>query len=510
MESAQNNKRLAKNTLYLYFRMIILMLVSLYTSRVILNALGVDDYGIFNVVGGLVGMFSLISGSLTASITRFFTYELGKGNSDQLKKVFSTSVSIQILLSIIVVLIAETIGLWFLNYKMVIPEGRLVAANWCFQLSIVSFVLLLLSTPYNAAIIAHERMSAFAYISIFEALGKLGVAFFISISPIDRLILYSILTSIIACVVRVVYSVYCKKNFTECNYHFIIDKFLFKQMFTFAGWNFVGVSSHVLKEQGCDILINLFYGPAVNAGKAIANSVNTAISGFVRNFMVALDPQITKSYATGDDDQMFNLVTRGSRFSYYILLLLTLPILFNTHYILELWLKVVPDYAVSFVQLILIYTLLESISNTLVTVMLATGNIKRYQIIVGGLQMLNFPVSYVCLRMDMIPECILIVAIIIAFLCFITRLIMLKHMVRLDAIRYIKEVFLHALFITIVSMIVPYFININMEEGLVRFLLVSTISVILTSNVVYFIGCNKSERDFFNSKVISTYHKLIK
>ena len=510
MDSSQNNKRIAKNTLYLYFRMILLMLVSLYTSRVVLNALGVDDYGIYNVVGGLVAMFSLISSSLTASITRFFTFELGKNDLNQLKKVFSTSVSIQILLSIIVVLVAETLGLWFLNYKMVIPEGRLVAANWCFQLSILTFILSLLSTPYNAAIIAHERMSAFAYISIFEALGKLGVALCISILPIDRLILYSILTTLIACVVRIVYTVYCKKHFTECFYYFILDKSLFKQMFSFAGWNFIGASSHILKEQGCNLLINLFYGPAVNAARGIANSVNTAISGFVRNFMVAIDPQITKSYAIGAIDQMFSLVTRGSRFSYYILLLFTLPILFNTHYILELWLKVVPDHAVLFVQLILINTLLESMSNTLITVMLATGNIKWYQIIVGGLQMLNFPISYVCLYMGMIPECTLIVSIILALFCFIARLIMLKQMVQLDSIRYLKEVFLHALLITLLSMVVPLFINIKMEEGIVRFFTVSIISIVLTSIVVYFIGCNQSERNFINSKIISIYHKLIR
>lgn len=510
MDSSQTNKRIAKNTLYLYFRMILLMLVSLYTSRVVLNALGVEDYGIYNVVGGLVAMFSLISSSLTASITRFFTFELGRGESEQLQKVFSTSVSIQILLSIIVVLIAETLGVWFLNYKMIIPEGRLVAANWCFQLSIATFVLSLLSTPYNAAIIAHERMSAFAYISIFEALGKLGVAFFISVFSSDRLILYSILTTLIASVVRLVYTVYCKKHFTECFYHFILDKSLFKQMFSFAGWNFIGASSHILKEQGCNILINLFYGPAVNAARGIANSVNSAISGFVRNFMVALDPQITKSYAIGANNQMFSLVTRGSRFSFYILLLFTLPILFNTRYILELWLKIVPEHAVLFVQLILINTLLESMSNTLITVMLATGNIKWYQIIVGGLQMLNFPISYVCLHIGMIPECTLIVSIILAFCCFIARLIMLKQMVQLDSIRYMKDVFLHALLITVLSMTVPLFINIRMEEGIVRFFTVSVTSVVLTTIVVYFIGCNRSEKNFINSKILSIYHKLLK
>ena len=255
---AANNKRIAKNTLMLYIRMLLIMAVNLYTSRVVLNALGVEDFGIYNVVGGVVAMFSVLSGSLSAAITRFITYELGKGNEERLNKIFSSSVTIQIGLAFIIIILAEAVGVWFLNNKMNIPDGRIVAANWVFQLSVLTFVINLISVPYNASIIAHERMSAFAYISILEALGKLAIAFFITISPIDRLVFYAILMCLVALCIRFVYGIYCKRHFEECTYHFIFDKELLKQMFGFAGWTLIGASSAVIRYQGGNVVINLF------------------------------------------------------------------------------------------------------------------------------------------------------------------------------------------------------------------------------------------------------------
>ena len=335
-DTSANNKRIAKNTLLLYFRMLFMMAVSLYTSRVVLNALGVEDFGIYNVVGGVVAMFSMLSGSLSAAITRFITYELGKGNQENLKKIFSSSVTIQIGLAILIIVVAEAIGVWFLNMKMNIPDVRITAANWVFQFSILTFAVNLISVPYNASIIAHERMSAFAYISILEAIGKLAIVFLIVISPMDKLIFYAILMCAVALIVRLAYGVYCKRHFEECTYHFIFDRDLLKHMFGFAGWNFIGATSAVLRDQGGNVVINLFCGPAANAARGIAFQVNNAISGFVTNFMTALNPQITKSYAAGDRKYMMTLIFQGARLSFYMLLLLSLPVLINTHYILSL------------------------------------------------------------------------------------------------------------------------------------------------------------------------------
>ena len=337
--------------------------VTLYTSRVVLAALGVVDFGIYNVVGGVVAMFSMLSGSLSIAITRFLTYELGTGNIERLKNIFSSAITIQLLIGGLVVLLAETVGLWFLNSKMVIPHERILAANYVLQFSLITFLINLISVPYNAAIIAHEKMSAFAYISIVEAISKLSVAFLISVAPFDRLIFYAILMCVTALVIRLIYGCYCKRYFEECTYHFIFDKELLKNMFSFAGWNFIGAASSVLRDQGGNIVINLFCGPAVNAARGIAYQVNNAISGFVSNFMMALNPQITKSYATGDKEYMMTLIHQGARLSFYILLILSLPVIIDAHYILTLWLKIVPEHTTLFVQLVLIFAMSESISN---------------------------------------------------------------------------------------------------------------------------------------------------
>lgn len=504
-----NNKRIAKNTLLLYFRMLFMMAVSLYTSRVVLNALGVEDFGIYNVVGGIVAMFSMLSGSLSAAITRFITYELGTGNKENLKKIFSSSVTIQIGLAVLIALLAEAVGVWFLNVKMNIPETRMVAANWVFQFSILTFAINLISVPYNASIIAHERMSAFAYISILEAIGKLAIAFLIVISPMDKLIFYAILMCAVALIVRFAYGAYCKKHFEECTYHFIFDKDLLKRMFSFAGWNFIGATSSVLRDQGGNIVINLFCGPIVNAARGIAFHVNNAISGFVTNFMTALNPQITKSYAAGDRDYMMTLIYQGARLSFYMLLLLSLPVLVNTHYILSLWLKIVPDHAVLFVQLVLIFAMSESISNPLITAMLATGKIRNYQLIVGGLQMMNLPVSYLLLRMGMFPEVVIVVAIAISQCCLAARLLMLRGMIGLSVRKYLKKVYLNVLAVTVFSAVVPVIVSRNISEGFINFILLCLLSLACTVLSIYYVGCNRHERQFIVSKAKTLKYKML-
>ncbi len=509
-QSSTNNKRIAKNTLLLYIRMLFMMVVSLYTSRVVLNALGVEDFGIYNVVGGVVAMFSMLSGSLSAAITRFITYELGTGNKENLKKIFSSSVTIQIGLAVLIILLAEAIGVWFLNVKMNIPDSRMVAANWVFQFSILTFAINLISVPYNASIIAHERMSAFAYISILEATGKLAIAFLIVISPIDKLIFYAILMCAVALIVRFAYGAYCKKHFEECTYHFIFDKDLLKRMFGFAGWNFIGASSAVLRDQGGNVVINLFCGPTVNTARGIAFQVNNAISGFVTNFMTALNPQITKSYASGDRDYMMTLIYQGARLSFYMLLLLSLPVLVNTHYILSLWLKIVPDHAVLFVQLVLIFAMSESISNPLITAMLATGKIRNYQLIVGGLQLMNLPVSYVLLRMGVFPEIVIVVAIAISQCCLSARLLMLRGMIGLSVRKYLKKVYINVLIVTVIAAILPFWLTNVLTESFMNFILLSLATLICTGVTIYYVGCNKAERQFVLNKLYTLRNKLNK
>lgn len=485
------------------------MLISLYTSRVILNALGVEDYGIYNVVGGIVTIFSLLSGSLSAAISRFITFELGTGNVVQLKKVFSSAVTVQILFALFIFLLGESLGLWFLNYKLVIPDERMIAANWCFQFSLITFVINLISIPYNAAIIAHERMSAFAYISILEASGKLLIAWFIGSSPIDRLIFYSLMIAVIAWTIRMVYASYCKRNFEECGFFFNYDYALLKKMFSFAGWNFIGGASGILRDHGVNLLLNLFYGPAVNASRGIAMQVNDAVSNFVNNFLTAIRPQITKSFASNDYNYTFKLVFTGARMSFFLFLLLSMPIILETPIVLSLWLKLVPDYSVIFIRLILIYIMTESVSYTMVTLMLATGDIKKYQIFVGGFQMLNFPISYLLLYLGFSPEWTIINSIVIAIGCLSIRLCMLHQMINFPSIQFVKTVIFKILLVVFISLILPIFVHLYFAPSIIRFFIVCITCAISVLSTVFFVGCTQNERNLVLSSAKNFYRKKI-
>lgn len=496
------NKRLAKNTLLLYFRMLFLMGVSLYTSRVVLNALGVENYGIYNVVGGVVAMFSILSSSLSAAISRFITFELGKENQDRLVKVFSSAITIQIVLMLIVIVLAEVVGVWFLNAKMNIPIDRMYTANWVFQFSILTFSINLISIPYNAAIIAHEKMSVFAYISILEAAGKLLMAWLITISPIDKLFSYSVLMCLVAVFIRLIYGWYCKFHFAECSYHFVFDKKLLKEMFGFAGWNFIGASSFMLKDQGINVLLNIFFGAIVNAARSIAFQVNIAVNSFAQNFMMALNPQIVKSYASGDLNYVYTLMKQGARFSYFMLLVLSLPIMVRTHYILQIWLNIVPDHTVNFVRIVLMTSLIDSLSLPLQTVAQATGKIKRYQITVGGLTLFCFPLAYIGLELYGYPEIALWVVLLVSVLTFIARLVVLKRLIKLNIRTYLKSVFVNVLIVSVIALLFTYYINLLIDDDFRGMLLVSMSSIMTTLFVIYFVGCNHVERKIINSKIM--------
>ena len=505
-----NNKRIAKNTLLLYFRMLLLMAVSLYTSRVILNALGAEDFGIYNVVGGLVTMFSIISGSITVSISRFITFELGKGDKGDVSKVFSSAVNVQICMSVIIFVLMETIGLWFLNHRMVFPESRAYAVNWVFQLTIVTFLVNLLSVPYNAAIIAHEKMSAFAYISILEALLKLGIAFCIIYTDSDKLIVYAVLMMLVSVAIRSIYSFYCRRNFSECIYRFILDKSILKNMFSYAGWTYIGSSAALLRDQGGNILINLFFGPTVNAARGIAVQVQSAVNQFAVNFITALNPQITKNYAAGDYERVKFLIRVGALAGYFLLLLIALPILFNTPYILKLWLKDVPADTVIFVQLAILFAMSEAISNPLITAASASGRIRNYQLLVGGIQFLNFPIAYLVFRLGFPSYTVLVIAIVLSQCCLAARLYILRKMIKLSAKAFLEECYVKIILVSLLALIIPALISQYVQENFVG-LIISTIACTLSSvTIIYFIGCSRHERVLIYDKLYSVYYKIRK
>ena len=506
---SSNNKRIAKNTLALYFRTFFSLLVSLYTSRIILNELGVTDYGIYNVVGGFVGMFTILSSSLSGAISRFLTFELGKGNIDKLNKIFCTSVNIQIILSILIVIVSETFGLWFLTEKMNIDPSRMFAAKCVFHTSVIVLVLDLITIPYNAIIVAHEHMKAFAYLGITHTLLKLVIVLLLPFFFFDKLIIYSVLLLVTYVIIRILNGIYCKHHFSETNWHIYIDKSLMKEMFTFSGWTFIGSSSAILRDQGSNILLNLYVGPVINAARGIAEQVNGAINSFASNFMTAVNPQITKSYAANDKAYMLELIYKSAKFSLYLLLFLSLPIIVETPYILKIWLKVVPEHTVWFVRLILLYALCDSASRPLITAIPATGNIKNYQLIIGAFQFLCLPISYFFLERGFYPEITLIVSLILNLCCLVVRLILLRSMIGLRVRIYIKEVVIKVVLIGIVSSALPIYLSFRLPNSFSSFIVVIVLTLVITLLSIYCIGCSSSERYTLKKALFKLYKNLL-
>ena len=472
------------------------MLVGLYTSRVVLSALGETDYGVYSVVGGVVAMFSMISGALNSAVSRFITFELGKGDPVRLNKVYCTSVNIQLMLGLIVVLLAEPIGLWFIENKMTIDPSRISAATWVLHFSLLAFVVNLMSVPQMASITAHEKMSAYAYIGILDGLLRLGVAFMIVSAPFDRLVYYAMLMAGVVLIVRITYGIYCRIHFAECRYRFVFDRPLVKEMFSFAGWNFIGVTSGVLRDHGGNILVNLFSGPVVNAARGVAVQLNGAVQSFVTNFMTAVNPQITKSYAAGDTKYVFALIGKSSRMSFYLLSLMAIPIIFNANLLLQIWLKDVPEHTTLFVQLFLMFAMSESLSLPLITAMLATGRIRNYQLVVGGIQLLNLPLSYIFLKLGAIPEITVVVAIALSHICLFARLIMFSRASGFSVPEFVKGVYVNALKVAVGAAVVPLVISFVLPEGIWWSVLHLGVSLLWTAGVIFFIGCGKEDRAF--------------
>ena len=497
-QTSDNNKRIAKNTLLLYLRLILTMGVGLFTSRVVLNTLGVEDYGVYNVVGGVVAMFALFTGSLSAAISRFLTYELGKGNVYKLNVVFSTSVTIQLVLAIVVSLLAEIGGVWFLNTHMNIPADRMNAANWVLQFSILTFAINLVSVPYNAAIIAHEKMSAFAYISILEVILKLVVAYTLYVSPIDKLKTYAFLLALVALIIRFVYSIYCSRNFEECHYKFVFDKSLLKQMTGFAGWNLLGSGAYLFNTQGVNIVTNLYFGVAVNAARGVASQAEGIIRQFVTNFTTAINPQITKSYAAGDMNYMYSLVCRGAKFSYFLMFFFAVPFMFETETIMRLWLKNYPPEAPLFLRLSMIGTLFDILGNATANAAWATGNVKRYYIVIGGVGCLVFPLSWIAFAMGIDAYASYIAFAVVYLVLVFLKLYIIKGLIGFPVIEFYKHVFGRIVPVSILSFVLPAIVYFNMDNCLLRTFVVIAISGISTAAITYFIGMSKGER----SKII--------
>lgn len=506
-----NNKRIAKNTLLLYFRTILIMLVTLYTSRVVLKNLGVEDFGVYNAVGGVVAMFAVISGALSNAISRYITYGIGKGDQDRLKVVFSTSVNIQIVIAVIVFVLCEILGVWFLNNRMNIPADRLYPANWVLHCSLFTFVVNLISVPYNACIIAHEHMSAYAYISIFDAILKLCVAFMLIISPVDKLVTYSVLLFVTALCVRLLYGLYCKKHFSECRYKATVhDSSLFKEMLGFAGWNFFGNATSILNTQGINLLINVFFGVIVNSARGIASQVEAAVHQFVVTFTTAVNPQITKSYAQGDNQRMFYLICKGAKFSFFLLLIFAVPLIFEAEKILEFWLGNVPEGSVLFMRLALLGSMVSILGNTGYTACIATGKIKKYSILITIVGSLNFFITWIAYAFGAKAEVTYVIYIIVYFFVQVVRLLLMKGMLSFPIIMFVKEVIGKITLPFIFSLIIPFIMVITIEPTFLRVILVCLISICWTTLSIIMFGLTKGERITILAKSRSLLNKIFK
>lgn len=490
--------------------MLVTMAVGIYTSRVILDALGEVDYGIYNVVGGFVTMFSIVSGTMTTATQRFLSFEIGKGNSNSVSKVFSSAVVIHYMLAILTLIIAEPIGVWFLNTHMNFPIGRYVAANWVFQISLLTFLITIISQPYNAALIAYEKMSAFAYLSIFDVMMKLGICYLIYVSPIDKLVMYAILMGLTQIILRIIYGVYVKRNLPDCRTSRKVDKGTCKSMFSFVGWNMIGALASIAREQGVNVLMNMFFGPVVNAARGIAYQILGKVQGFVGNFQMAFTPQIVKYYAKEDMQDMYKLVFRASKFSYLMMLGLSMPLILEAPAILDVWLVKVPNNTALFTRIVLFTSMFVSLSNPLISAMHASGIVRDYQIIVGGLSLLTLPVAYILLHLGCPAYTAMLVVLVFEILCHIARVILLRHTINFPAALFLRKVTLRMMTITALAFIIPTVIYLFLTPPVLRFIIVVISSLLSFSFCSYYLGLDNHERIIVRQRGKDILHKIKK
>ena len=506
-ESAKN-KRIAKNAAMLYVRMFLVMGVTLFTSREVLRLLGVDDFGIYNVVGGIIVLFTFLNSAMTASTQRFLNFELGRGRLDNVSRCFSASVTIHIWIAIVTLLIGEIVGIWFLNEYIQIPEGREYAANWALHFSLLGAAVNIIRTPYNAALIAYEKMSFYAYVSIVEVFLKLAVVYLLLISDFDKLILYSALMFVVICVVTGCYYIYSRQKFKECRYKLFYDKSLYKSLMSFSGWSLFGSLANVGSYQGTNIILNIFHGVGANAAIGIANQVQTAVSSFVANFQTAFNPQLVKSYAAGENSYFIKLILRTSKYSFYLLFVISLPIYIYCDKFLGIWLSYVPPYAVDFSRLIILVSLLDAIQGPLWISVQATGRIKIYQICVSLLTLMNIPFSYIAMKYGYPPNAVLVIKIVVSCILLLYRIGYLRKTMGLSMSLFAKEVLVPSIIISVVSYVSISLLSM-FGNGMVYLLVVSAISVLLNSVMIMWIGLTTDERRFLMRAIRNRFSRGI-
>lgn len=507
-EQTANNKRLAKNTVALYLRMVIVMLVSLYTTRIVLRVLGVSDYGIFNVVGGVVAVLGIFNSSVTAATQRYLAYDLGKVDGGNIKKDFSACLNIYIGLSLVILLLAETIGLWFVNTQLNVPSDRMSAANYVYQFTIFCSIISLIQSPFNASIIAHERMDAYAWISIAEVLMKVVLAYAIIYISYDHLIIYSFLLFVAYVIVAACYILFSVSHFPECRFKWFYDKRLYRSILSYSGWNLFGTTAGLLSSQGVNILLNIFFSSVVNAARGIAYQISGAIGQLFGNFFVAVRPQITKYYASGQIEEMHKLIVYSSRFMFFLALLFAVPIYFELPYIVQLWLGQTPPYLISFASLTIITCVLDSFSNPLMSAALASENIRNYQVWVSFVNFCTFPLAYLCIRISNDPISVFVLGIFISISANIVRAHYVQKIIGLKMAAYFRNVILRLVLPTLLSLITPFVMVHYFTEGLLRLFMTFAFSMFASCISFYFTGLNKSERGIVNHYVTQKVSKF--
>lgn len=500
-QTSDNNKRIAKNTLLLYVRMLFMMVIGLYTSRVILDKLGEVDFGIYNVVGGFVTMFAVISGAMASATQRFLSFEIGRGKDGNVKGIFSTMLYIHLFLALIVLVLGEIVGVWFLNNHMSFPADRYDAANWVFQLSLLVFILNVINVPYNGALIAYEKMSAFAYFSIFDAIFKLAICYVITLTPFDKLVVYAVLMAVIQIALLVMYFIYCRFKFKDCRITGKFNREYGKKVGSFVSWNLIGSLAGVAKEQGVNVVLNIFFGPAVNAARGIAYQVLGKLNGFVSNFQMAMNPQIIKNYASGELVSLYKLVFRGAKFSYLLLLTLSLPIVVEASLVLSLWLKEVPQFTVIFLQITIFTALINTLSNPLIITMHATGKVRDYQVVVGCLSLLTLPLVYIALKLGAAPYMAMVIAFLVELVCHFARLYMLVRSIDFPMVAFLRSVTFRMVLITMISLVLPALAHQTIAITSWRFIVVCILSLMSTIGFGYYLGFNKADRNILRTKV---------
>lgn len=506
--SKVDNKRIAKNTLFLYFRMFLLMAINLYASRLVLKLLGVEDYGIYNIVGGVVNMFTFMGGAMTAATQRYLNFYLGKDDKYNLRRVFNASIRIHIVAALFVVVLCETVGLWFLYNKMVIPSERLDAAFWTFQCSIIATAFVVLSYPYNAAIIAREKMSTFAYISIYEAAMKLLIIYLLYVTSSDRLVVYAIFYMCVQLSVTSINRLYCHRKFDETKFmwHGIEWKTI-KDLVSFSGWNFLGNISAVLLLQGTNILLNLFFGPIVNAAKGISVQVQHVVNQFFVNFQTAQNPQIVKTYAAGELDDMHKLIFRSTRISYYLALIVIIPIIFKIDSILELWLEEVPDYTNTFVIYTLLFSLIQTLAMPVHMGCMATGNVKKLMSCTSAVFFLVIPLGFLSLKYSHNPVSVFQLMLVLYILAQIVRVIITARLIHFSCITYLSKAVMPIILTSIVSFPICGLLSIYFGSGLFGIVLYGMTTLCVTIPSAFYLGMSATERmylcQYIENKIIN-------